>query len=276
MENRLPINQTGTPLERHTPDLTITREIRRNSGRRGYRPKQAHDLAAARAHSSRRRHRITPAQWQNVERLIQLDWSPQQIAERARLEGSLQISHEWIYAYIYADKRLGGELHRHLRCQKRRRKCYGSGRQRRGQIINRVGIEHRPAAVGERAEVGHWEVDTIIGRGPQAACLTAGERVSRDTRLATLSPRTAQATADQLRKRLEPLISMVRTITSDNGKEFNDHSKISSSLGCDFYFADLYASWQRGTNENTNGLIRQYLPRDRELKTLTGPEVRMI
>src|SRR5690625_6489278 len=104
----------------------------------------------------------------------------------------------------------------------------------------------------------------------------AVELVSRYTRLAKLNRRTAQATANQLRKRLEPLIKMVRTITSDNGKEFHDHSKISSSLGCDFYFADPYVSWQRGTNENTNGLIRQYLPKEQELKTLTGPEVRMI
>src|SRR5690625_1205837 len=111
--------------------------------------------------------------------------------------------------------------------------------------------------------------------GHQRACLAAVERVSRYTRLAKLNRRTAQATANQLRKRLEPLIKMVRTIASANGKEFNDHSKISSSLGCDFYFADLYVSWQRGTNETTNGLIRQYLHKDRELKTLTGPEVRM-
>src|SRR5690625_6696398 len=122
-------------------------------------------------------------------------------------------------------------MHSSQRTQKLRRSRYCSSRQRLGQNINRVGIEHRPAAVDERAEVGHWEVDTIIGKGHQGACLTAVERVSRYTRLAKLNRRTAQATANQLRKRLEPLIKMVRTITSDNGKEVNDHSKISSSLG---------------------------------------------
>lgn len=255
---------------------TISREVRRNRGQRGYRPKQAHELAEDRARSCRCRHRITPDQWRTVERLIRLDWSPQQIAGRTRLEGSVRVSHEWIYEFIYADKLLGGDLHTHLRCQKQRRKRYGSGRQRRGQIVDRVGIEQRPAAADERAEIGHWEVDTIIGKGHRGACLTAVERVSRYTRVAKLNRRTARATGDQLRKRLKPLIEVVHTITGDNGKEFGDHSRISFALECDFYFADPYSSWQRGTNENTNGLIRQYLPKDRDLTTLTGPEVRMI
>lgn len=255
---------------------TISREIRRNRGQRGYRPKQAHELAEERARSCRCRHRITLDQWRIVKRLIQRDWSPQQIAERTCLEGSVRISHEWVYQFVYADKVLGGDLYTHLRCQKLRRKRYGSGTQRRGKIIDRVGIELRPAAVDERTEIGHWEADTIIGKGRRGACLTVVERVSRYTRLAKLNRRTARATACQLRNRLRPLIKAVRTITGDNGKEFGDHPRVSSGLECDFYFADPYCSWQRGTNENMNGLIRQYLPKGRDLRTLTGPEIRMI
>jgi transposase, IS30 family len=133
---------------------TICRELQRNRGQRGYRSKQAHFLAQERARCCRSRPRISPEQWHAVVRLVRLEWSPEQIAERLRLEGDLQVSHEWIYQFIYADKQLGGSLHRHLRIQKKRRKRYGSGRQRRGRIIARRGIEERPRAADERSEIG--------------------------------------------------------------------------------------------------------------------------
>lgn len=268
------LRQIAQSLERAAS--SISREMQRNRGQRGYRPRQAHEVARTRARVCRRRHRITLEQWRLVERLIRLDWSPEEIAERTRLESTVQISPEWIYQYIYADKALGGDLHAHLRCQRKRRKRYGSGRQRRGQIINRVGIEERPSAAENRTENGHWEVDTIIGKGRCGACLTAVDRRSRFTRIAKLNRRTARATAKQLHNRLVPLIAAVKTITGDNGKEFADHRRIRNQLDCTFYFADPYASWQRGTNENTNGLIRQYLPKQRNLQSLTGPEVRKI
>jgi len=255
---------------------TVCREIRRNRGLRGYRSKQAHRLAQERASCCRSHTRITPQQWRAVERLVRHEWSPEQIAQRLRLEGELRVSHEWIYQFIYADKQLGGGLHRHLRIQKKRRKRYGSGRQRRGRIIARRGIEERPTAADERSEIGHWEADTIIGRRGKSACLTAVERRSRFTRIAKLQRRTARLATRRLRERLKPLIHAVHTITGDNGKEFSDHARISAGLHCQFYFADSYASWQRGTNENTNGLIRQYLPGKRDLSTLTGGEIQKI
>jgi len=254
---------------------TISRELRRNRGQRGYRCKQAHRLAQQRAGSCRSRRRIAFEQWQAVERLLRRDWSPEQIAARLRLEGGLRVSHEWIYQFIYADKQLGGGLHRHLRIQKKRKR-YGSGRQRRGRIIARRGIEERPRAADERSEIGHWEVDTMIGKRGKSTCLTAVERRSRFTRIAKLQRRTAKLATQRLNQRLKPLMRSVRTITGDNGKEFSDHPGISSGLDCQFYFADPYASWQRGTNENTNGLIRQYLPSQRDLGTLTGGEIQKI
>ena len=255
---------------------TVCREVRRNRGQRGYRSKQAHRLAQERASCCRSRIRITPQQWRTIERLIRREWSPEQIAERLRLEGGLQVSHEWIYQFIYADKQLGGDLQCHLRIQKKHRKRYGSGRQRRGRIIARRGIEERPTAADERSEIGHWEADTIIGKGKHSTCLTVVERRSRFTRIAKLQRRTARVTTRRLRERLKPLVYAVRTITGDNGKEFSDHARISFGLDCQFYFADPYASWQRGTNENTNGLIRQYLPSKRDLSTLTGGEIQKI
>ena len=255
---------------------TVCREIRRNRGLCGYRCRQAHLMAQARARRCRNRRRISPEQWRAVERLVRREWSPEQIAERLRLEGELRISHEWIYQFIYADKELGGGLHRHLRIQRKHRKRYGSGRQRRGRIIARRGIEERPMAADERAEIGHWEVDTMIGRRGKSVCLTAVDRRSRFTRIAKLQRRTARLATRRLCERLKPLIDAVQTITGDNGKEFSDHARISAGLDCRFYFADPYASWQRGTNENTNGLIRQYLPSKRDLSTLTGGEIQKI
>jgi IS30 family transposase len=255
---------------------TIGRELRRNRGQRGYRPKQAQAMAEQRAQASRTRPRITENQWQAVATLIRQDWSPEQIADRARLEGTLAIRHETIYQFVYADKRAGGDLWRHLRCQKPYRKRYGSGRERRGQIPGRVGIEQRPLEIERRERIGHWEADTIHGRRRQGAVLSLLERCSRLRRLGKLPQATAEAVRVATRRRLLPLAHAVDSLTADNGKEFAGHAHISADLDADFYFADPYSSWQRGTNENTNGLIRQYLPKSRDLTSLTGPELRRI
>ena len=141
---------------------TISREVRRNRGQRGYRPKQAHQKARERAVACRRRVRISPEQWREVERLLRLDWSPEEITGRLRLEGMSRISPEWIYQYVYADKALGGDLHTHLRCQKKRRKRYGSGVERRGQIAGRV--TDASGAVIPNANVSVTETATGVSR----------------------------------------------------------------------------------------------------------------
>jgi len=255
---------------------TISRELGRNQGQRGYRPKQAHQMAQARAQTSRTRRRITGRQWQAVADLVRQDWSPEQIADRADFEDTLAISHESIYQFVYTDKAQGGDLWCHLRCQKPYRKRYASGRERRGRIPGRVGIEHRPAAAERRDRIGHWEADTVHGRRRQGAVLSLVERCSRMTRLAKMLRATAKAVRAGAHRRLRPIAHAVETITADNGREFAAHRDIATDLDANFYFADPYASWQRGTNENTNGLIRQYLPKSRDLSTLTGPEIRKI
>ena len=255
---------------------TVSRELWRNLGQRGYRAAQAHGMARRRALAAHRRRRITARQWRAVAALLRQDWSPAQIADRAEFEDTLAVSHESIYQFIYADKTGGGDLWRYLRCQRLYRKRYGSGRERRGQIRGRIGIEHRPAAVERRDRIGHWEADTVHGRRRQGGVLTLVERYSRFTRLAKLLRINSATVRAGARRRLGPLADRVETVTVDNGREFAAHRELAVDLDADFYFADPYCSWQRGTNENTNGLIRQYLSKSRDLTTLTGPEIRKI
>jgi IS30 family transposase len=247
---------------------TISRELRRNRGQRGYRPKQAHQKAQdRRAYNGLR---INEQDWQLVEEKLRLDWSPEQISTWLKHRWSVQISHESIYQYIYADKRVGGRLYKHLRRQKKRRKRQG-GRDRRGEIPGRVSIDQRPEIVDQRSRLGDWEVDLIQGKGRKGAIVTLTERKSRFTLLRGVASKSADlvshAVIDLLR-----WVKHVETITSDNGKEFANHKEISETLDLDFYFAHPYASWERGTNENTNGLIRQYFPKDRDLSTITAEE----
>jgi len=243
---------------------TISRELRRNRGGRGYRPKQAQRFAKGRQTKSNSR--IKPEDWELVEGLISLDWSPEQISEHCRDNQLLSISHERIYQYIYKDKRSGGSLWKHLRCHKKRRKRYGSY-EKRGQIPNRVWIDERPQAVEDRNRLGDWEADTIIGKGRKGAIVTLVDRKSRFLRMGLVARRTKEAVSEKIISLLEDL--PVHTITCDNGKEFTNHEKFSKVLNAKVYFAHPYASWERGTNENTNGLIRQYIPKDTKFSGLT-------
>ena len=170
------------------------------------------------------------------------------------------------------DKHTGGDLHRHLRCQKKRRKRYGSY-ERRGILKNRVSIDERPAIVDIRQRLGDWEVDTIIGKGHRHAIVSLVERKSRLALLRKVESKTAQAVTDAVIELMKSLPIRTHTITADNGKEFADHDRIAKKLNTDVYFAHPYSSWERGTNENTNGLIRQYFPKKRSFVTITQQEI---
>ena len=246
---------------------TISREIRRNQGQRGYRPKQAHDFAISRRNKAKKR--ISANIWQLVEERIQEEWSPEQISGRLKIKG-LQISHEHIYQHIYANKQAGGDLWKHLRCQKKRRKRVGNN-DRRGIITDRVSIEERPAIVDTRSRLGDWEVDLIIGKDHQGVMVTLTERKSRFTLLRKVICKQADLVANTIIDLLRGN-NYLKTMTADNGKEFANHKLISQHLNLDVYFAHPYSSWERGTNENTNGLIRQYLPKSRNLKSVTSME----
>jgi IS30 family transposase len=252
---------------------TISRELRRNRGLKGYRPKQAHQLAMDRRRKAQ--YRIREATWALIESMIRQEWSPEQVSGWLNENCVLQISHEWIYQYILADKRAGGELHRHLRCQKRRRKRYGSY-DRRGKLKNRVSIELRPAVVDTRQRLGDWEVDTIIGKGYRYAIVSLTEWKSRYALLKKVKRKTAQAVGDAVIELLKSLPVRVHTITSDNGREFADHQRIARELRTDVYFAHPYSSWERASNENMNGLVCQYFPKKLNFAKITDEDIEFV
>ncbi len=249
---------------------TISRELRRNAGSRGYRPKQACELSRERAQGSRNAAVVAPWVKQQANALLNLQWSPEQIA------GKLPVSHETLYQHVYADKAQGGKLWKNLRCQKQKRKRYASGRDRRGQIPNRRPLSERPAHIEERKQIGHWECDTVIGANHKQAIVTVVERKSGYAVIAKVSNKTADLVGDAIIQALKPLQARVKTLTYDNGKEFCGHAKIDDALGSTSYFARPFASWERGSNENFNGLLRQYVPKKRKMENITDEEIRMI
>jgi IS30 family transposase len=220
---------------------TISRELNRNRGLRGYRSKQAHELALARR-QNKAKPRIAAQHWQWVEQLLRDEWSPEQVSLWLNAAGRCVISHEWIYQYIYKDLRQGGDLHSHLRCQKQRRKRYGSN-DRRGQIKGRVSIDSRPKVVENRSRIGDWEADTVIGRPGGSVLVTLTERKSRLSLIALAPDKSAQSVKEAMLRLLAPLAERVHTMTYDNGKEFAYHLEVAECLNAKGYFAHPYHSW---------------------------------
>ncbi len=250
---------------------TISREIKRNIGQRNYRPKQAHNKAIDRRQGKVRSY-IEKSTWAFIEYLIQEEWSPEQIHGWMKDNVPFTVSHERIYTRIYQDKDKGGDLYTHLRGRKKYRKRNGSN-DRRGSIKNRVSIDERPDIVTDRSRIGDWEADTIIGKAHKQAIVSLTERKSGLALIYKVDRRTKENTEGAIKRLLGSISKQVHTITSDNGKEFGNHEKIAKGLKCNFYFAHAYSSWERGTNENTNGLIRQYFPKNRDFRTITDKEL---
>ena len=240
---------------------TISREVKRNMGLKGYRTKQAQEKSVLRQ-KNKVVARIPYETWKTVEHLICEDWSPEQITGWLKSNNKISVSHEHIYRYILKDKQSGGHLYKHLRCKRKHKKRYGCNPGTRGQIPNRVSIDERPAIVDKKSRYGDWELDTIIGKNHKQAIVTITERKSKLTLIRKVQRKTAKLVSQAIIDLLEPIKEIVHTITTDNGKEFTNHSDISKALEADVYFAHPYASWERGLNENTNGLIRQYFPKN--------------
>jgi IS30 family transposase len=266
-------NQTAVATCLGVDKSTISRELRRNRGQRGYRPQQAPRLAVSRR--KRGQPRIPTETWALIEAKIRLEWSPEQITGWLLTHYHIQVSHEWICPYILRDKQAGGDLYKHLRCQKKRRKRYGR-RDRRGKLANRRSIEERPVIVNQRQRIGDWEVDTIVGKGHHQAIVTLTERKSRLALLRKVERRTAALVGEAVIALLQPVVERTHTITGDNGKEFAEHERIAQDLDADFFFAHPYAAWERGANENMNGLVRQYIPKNRALTSVTEAELEQI
>ena len=263
-------NAIAVLMNRHKG--TISRELRRNRGQRGYRPKQAHEFALARMQACQNGPRVAAQTWAVVQARLQDTWSPQQISGYLAVNGQPGVSHERIYQYIYEDKRRGGTLHLTLRCQKARKKRH-TGRARRGSIPNQVSIDLRPAVVAERARFGDWEADLVIGAGQKQALVTINERTSRYSLIAHVPFKTAELVSNAMIAMLAPFSMCVHTLTTDNGREFAQHERIAEQLKADFFFAHPYSSWERGANENMNGLIRQFFPKKMAFESITGKDI---
>jgi IS30 family transposase len=270
---KMGISQTEIAKDIGVHRTTISRELRRNRGGRGYRPIQANEIALSRRNKAR--YRIKPEIWDWIDQMIRMDWSPEQISGWLKCREDVHISHEWIYQHIYKDKRNNGDLYRHLRCQKKRRKRYGSY-DRRGKLSNRVSIDQRPAEVETRQRLGDWEADTMIGSRHKQALVTLVERKSRFVLLRKVEQRTAEAVEDTINHLLGPWTHDVITITADNGKEFANHKKIAEKLNANFYFAHPNTAWERGSNENINGLIRQYFPKMHSFENITNEHTELV
>lgn len=255
---------------------TICRELKRNAGKHGYRPKQAQIKADRRRKQAAKALKMTEEIVLLIETQIRLDWSPEQVSGWLKVELGIALSHERIYQHIWADKRRGGTLHTPLRQSgKKRKKRYGS-KDTRGQIRNRVSIDERPAEVAAKARLGDWEIDTVIGKDHQGAWVTIVERVSKFTLIKKVDTKHAEGVTDATIALLTPHVDKTLTITADNGKEFAGHEKIKAHLDAEVYFAHPYHSWERGLNENTNGLIRQYFTKGSSFENITDQEVEAV
>ena len=261
-------SQIAKLLDRHKS--TISRELSRNTGSRGYRPKQACEMSADRAQHSRNAPTVEPWVREAACALLCIQWSPEQIASQ------LPISHETVYQHVYANKAQGGTLWKNLRCQKQKRKRYANGRDRRGQIPNRRPLSERPLHIEARRQVGHWECDTVIGASHKGAVVTMVERKSGYAVMAKVEKKTSELVSSAIVDKLQPMAARVKTLTFDNGKEFAGHAHIDQQLQSTAYFARPFASWERGSNENLNGLLRQYVPKKRAMSTVSDEEIRMI
>lgn len=259
-------------LNRHVS--TIKREIKNNTGLRGYRPKQAHRLTQNRHKEKPKQVKMTAQLCAYISTLIREQWSPEQIQGRMIHEGYDTVCPTTIYAFIQQDKLAGGDLHQHLRHKKYKRKS--ASPDNRGKIKNSISIDERPKVVDEKTRLGDWEADTVIGKGHQGVLVTLTERYSKLNLITQVKTKHADLVTQAIIKLLEPYKQELKTITFDNGKEFAYHEQIKEALAVDTYFAHPYSSWERGLNENHNGLIRQYLPKEVPLDKVKEEQIMAI
>lgn len=271
------INQTAIANVIGVNKSTVSRELRRNSTSDGYTAQTAVGLTFQRRKHAKKHTKHTPRMICFIRKaLIEEQWSPEQICDRLKHHFNAWVSHEWIYRYILQDKRQGGQLYTHLRTRhKTYRKRYGS-KARRGYYTGSTNISERPAIANERQRIGDWEIDTVIGKTGQSVLVTAVDRKSK-LLLMQLSPRkTSQDVLDTLLRMYKGMKRKVHTVTCDNGNEFAKFRLLEKKLSTKMFFCDPYHSWQRGTNENTNGLIRQYFPKATNFDQITRLEVKRI
>lgn len=266
------INKIAKSLKRSQG--TISKEIQRNKGKRGYRHKQAHENSLMRCYAKVKATKLTPKLCKKIKDcLMEEQWSPEQMSGRWKRDENIEIHHKTIYRYIYEDKAKGGDLHTYLRHHGKTYRKRNHGLGKHIGIPERVDIDERPEVANNRERLGDWEADTIIGKNHKGAVVTLDERVSKLRLAYPLARKKSKAVKEAIVSLLAPMDTWVKTITFDNGREFVEHTGAAIALKCDTYFAKPYHSWERGQNENANGLLRQYFPKAMELHNVAVEKV---
>ena len=273
VENKKGTSQSQIAKSLSRSQSSISRELKRNTGQRGYRHKQAGRLCQERHSKKNKATKLNLDIKEKIKERLDQDWSPEQIAGDLKRKGVISLHHETIYKFISSDKKNGGQLYLKLHHKKKPyRKRYKTDNSCSG-IPNRVDIDQRPKEVDLRKRVGDWEGDTIIGKNHKGAILTLDERKTKLRLAAPLPNKKSECVKEASLRLLSPIKEWVKTMTFDNGKEFSQHEVIADKIKCDIYFAKPYHSWERGQNENANGLLRKYFPKDRELNLIENKEV---
>ncbi len=256
---------------------TISRETSRHRGQRGDRHQQADRQATARRQeASAVPRQRTPERWAVAAGRLQEGWSPEQIAGWVRLPGEVMAGKEWIYEHVRADRQAGGARYRCLRRRGKKPNGRGGRHAGRGHIPDRVDLAERPAVVEEKSRIGDWELEPIMGARHRGALVSAVDRGSKFRFLEWVDGKTASAVTEAITRRLGPVRDRVHTGTADHGKEFARHREIAEKLDAGFSFATPYPSWERGLNEHTNGLVRQYFPKGTDFRQVTAAQVRAV
>ncbi|MCP4567103.1 MAG: IS30 family transposase [FCB group bacterium] len=268
----IPMTEIAKQLNRSR--TTLYNELARNAGGRGYRPKQAQEFARQRRADKVAPLKMAPDVIAYIEYKLRRQWSPEQIANYMKIDPDgpgITVSHETIYRFVWADKQAGGILYKELRQGHKKRRKRRGGKDLRGKIRNRVDIDKRPDVVETRSRIGDWEADLICGTGASGYLVTLLERVSRRVLIGYTKTKFADQVTDEILRML--IGEVVETVTFDNGKEFAGHERIAAKFDCQCFFAKPYHSWERGANENVNGLIRQYFPKKMLFDKITPVQI---
>jgi len=271
------LNQKDIACELGVHPSTISREFKRNSDvLRGYNAEYAQVQSVKIERTKKKRFSLTKPIVKYIRAKLKQDWSPEQIAGRMKLDTGMSVVHETIYRYIYTNKKNGGKLYTYLRHKNKKYHHRSNDYRSRGTIIDRVMIGKRPKIVEKKSRIGDWEIDTVVGKDHKGFLVTVVDRKSKFTLIKNVVSKHAEVVTQALIEMIMPLKNITHTITSDNGKEFAHHKQVSAALDADFYFANPYHSWERGLNEHTNGLIRQYLPKKSVFIGVSKEEIIMI
>ncbi len=271
------LNQKEVAIELGVHPSTISRELRRHNDKvRGYNAELAQIISSKTEMQKRKRYSLTKPIERYIRAKLKQDWSPEQIAGRMKLDTGVSIVHETIYRYIYNNKKNGGKLYQYLRHKNKKYHKRSNDYMARGTIIDRVMIDKRPKIVEKKSRIGDWEIDTVVGKDHKGFLVTVVDRKSKFSIIKYVPTKHAVVVTAALIEMLTPMKKITHTITSDNGKEFAYHKQVSAALDTNFYFANPYHSWERGLNEHTNGLIRQYLPKKSTFLNVSKDEIIMI